>query len=78
MNEDIYIRVNWPEVQSLMDEPWFRNEAILDTRENAPSSSYLIPKKRVVGSHFIAIAKHDAEVAKDKNLDFKAGDENEN
>ena len=44
MNHDVYIRVNWPEVQSLMNEPWFRHEAILDNRENAPSSSYLIPK----------------------------------
>jgi len=46
---DDYVRVNWPEVQDLMDEPWFKDEAILDTRENAPSSSYLIPVQLING-----------------------------
>jgi len=44
---DTYIRVNWPESQDYMDEKWFREEAILDTNPNAPSSSYLIPFKRI-------------------------------
>jgi hypothetical protein len=42
-----YVRVDWPEVQELMDEPWFQEEAILDNRDNAPSSSYLIPVELV-------------------------------
>jgi hypothetical protein len=44
---DTYIRVNWPESQDYMEEKWFREEAILDTNPNAPSSSYLIPFKRI-------------------------------
>jgi len=44
MEYNEYVRVNWPEVQVLMNEPWFRDEAILDNRNNAPSSSYLVPK----------------------------------
>ena len=45
--DDYYVYVNWPEVQDLMDEPWFEEEAILDTRPNAPSSCYLIPWSRI-------------------------------
>lgn len=44
---DTYVRINWPEVQDLMEEGWFREEAILDTNPDAPSSSYLIPYKRL-------------------------------
>lgn len=44
---DLYQRVDWPDVQELMDEPWFGEEAILDTRDNAPLSSYLIPVERL-------------------------------
>jgi len=44
---DTYIRVNWPEVQELMEEKWFRDEAIVDINPDAPSSSYLIPFKRI-------------------------------
>jgi hypothetical protein len=44
---DTYVRINWPESQDYMDEKWFCEEAILDTNPNAPSSSYLIPFKRI-------------------------------
>jgi hypothetical protein len=46
--DNTYTMVEWPEVQDLMDEPWFVEEAILDNREDAPSSSYLIPTKYVL------------------------------
>jgi hypothetical protein len=38
-----YTLVNWPDSQDLMNESWFRKEAILDNREDAESSSYLVP-----------------------------------
>lgn len=47
MKEETYVRVNWPEVQNLMNEDWFHEEAILDNRIQAPSSSYLIPTERI-------------------------------
>ena len=42
-----YTLVNWPEVQELMDEPWFNEEAILDNSSDATPSSYFIPTKRI-------------------------------
>lgn len=44
----LYIYIQWPESQDLMGEDWFREEAILDNSENAPSSSYLIPIERMI------------------------------
>lgn len=44
-NEDsMYILVMWPEVQELMDEDWFVDEAILSINHD---SSYFIPIKRL-------------------------------
>ncbi len=37
---DSYVRVDWPEVQELMEEDWFKDEAVLDLNK---SQSYLIP-----------------------------------
>ena len=41
MTYTTYTRVDWPEVQDLMNEDWFYNEAILDNRQG--ESAYLIP-----------------------------------
>lgn len=41
---DSYIRVDWPEVQELMEEDWFEDEAVLDINK---SQSYLIPINRL-------------------------------
>lgn len=41
-----YTRVNWPEVQDLMEESWFYNDAILDNRQGE-AMSYLIPTELV-------------------------------
>jgi hypothetical protein len=43
-SEDLYVRIGWPEVQNVMDEVWFNDEAILDT--NTPAD-YLIPMTRI-------------------------------
>lgn len=45
--EFVYVYIEWPESQNLMEENWFRSEAILDTRDDVKSSCYLIPYKRV-------------------------------
>lgn len=46
-NEDsMYILVMWPEVQELMDEDWFFDEAVLSIHPNH-DSSYFIPIKRL-------------------------------
>jgi hypothetical protein len=37
-----FIKINWPQVQELMEIEGFRENAILDNRENAPSSRYLV------------------------------------
>ena len=39
---DTYVLVPWPEVQDYMDEPWFEEEAVLNS-----NSSYLIPIERL-------------------------------
>jgi hypothetical protein len=43
-SEDLYVRIGWPEVQNVMDEVWFNDEAILDTNTSA---DYLIPMTRI-------------------------------
>lgn len=49
MEEYIYVLVEWPEVQELMEEEWFWEEAILcvDT-----SSAYFIPINRISSIKF--------------------------
>lgn len=39
---DTYILVPWPEIQDYMDQPWFEEEAVLNS-----NSSYLIPIERL-------------------------------
>lgn len=48
--EDTYILVRWPESQELMEEEWFRNEAILaiGSEDITGSSAYFIPEKRMM------------------------------
>lgn len=36
----IYVYVDWPESQKLMDEPWFWDECVLDVNI---SSAYFVP-----------------------------------
>jgi hypothetical protein len=50
MTYTTYTRVDWPEVQDLMNEDWFYNEAILDNRQG--ESAYLIPIE-LVDNHSI-------------------------
>lgn len=40
-----YVHVDWPESQELMEEEWFKDEAILDINE---SSAYFIPINRII------------------------------
>lgn len=43
---DSYVVVEWPEIQELMEEEWFSEEAILNWGGSA--SSYFIPIKRLL------------------------------
>lgn len=45
---EAYVLIGWPEVQDLMEEDWFQEEAILDNSEDADSSTYLIPISKVL------------------------------
>ena len=45
---DSYVVIQFPEVQSLMEEDWFQKEAILDNSDNAESSTYFIPINRII------------------------------
>lgn len=45
---DSYVLIPWPEVQELMDEDWFKKEAILDIDSTVGDSSYFIPLKRIL------------------------------
>ena len=45
--KDAYVIVQWPEVQDLMEEKWFNEEAILETEGKFGSSAYFIPLKRL-------------------------------
>lgn len=45
---EAYVPIGWPEVQNLMEEDWFQEEAILDNSEDADSSTYLIPISKVL------------------------------
>lgn len=50
MNETVYIVVQWPEVQDLMEESWFDEECFLVNDDNGltqfGSSAYFVPKHR--------------------------------
>jgi len=50
LTEDAYTLVRWPESQDLMEESWFRDEAILaiGSEEETGSSAYFIPIKRLI------------------------------
>ena len=43
-----YVLVEWPEVQNLMEEGWFEEEAILDVDAKFGSSAYFVPLKRLL------------------------------
>jgi hypothetical protein len=45
IDKDTYTVITWPEVQELMEEPWFREEAILDVEGKFGDSAYFIPTK---------------------------------
>ena len=46
--EDSYAVITWPEVQELMEEDWFDEEAILDNSGKFGSSAYFVPLKRII------------------------------
>ena len=41
---DYYVKVTWPDIQDLMQEEWFNEEAILDVNS---SSDYFVPLARL-------------------------------
>lgn len=43
-----FILVRWPEVQNLMEEPWFRDEVCLDVESKYGDSAYFVPENRLV------------------------------
>lgn len=48
--ENEYILIEWPDIQSLMEEPWFEEEAMLIVgyEDKTGSSAYFVPKKRII------------------------------
>ena len=45
---DTYTLVLWPESQTYMDEPWFKDEAVLaDYASVGASQAYFIPTERI-------------------------------
>ncbi len=48
-----YLLIEWPDVQELMDEPWFTNEAVLAEGETVGSSAYFIPENRIINDLYI-------------------------
>lgn len=58
-----YILVEWPEVQALMEESWFKDEAILNIDGN---SSYFIPEKRIIDNDYIR--KRSEELARNLSV----------
>lgn len=45
-----YVLVEWSEVQDLMEEEWFRSEAVLNLEG---SGSYFIPEHRILNNDYI-------------------------
>lgn len=54
MNASNYILVEWPEVQDLMDEPWFQEEAVLHPEL---SSAYFIPEIRILNTNDLILKR---------------------
>ena len=54
--EDNYLLVRWPESQLYMEEPWFKEEAILalGSEEVTGSSAYFIPENRILCNEYIS------------------------
>ena len=50
---NIYVLVDWPEVQEYMEEDWFTTEAILADPDIAGLSAYLIPESRIISNDYI-------------------------
>lgn len=46
MIPSLYVLIEWPDSQNLMEKYWFEKEAILAANENVGSSTYFIPLKR--------------------------------
>jgi hypothetical protein len=46
--DSAYVVVTWPDVQELMEEDWFDEEAILDVDGKFGDSAYFIPLKRIL------------------------------
>ena len=42
---ETFVLIHWPDVQELMDVEGFRENACLDTRDNADSSSYFVSEE---------------------------------
>lgn len=40
-----YVEIRWPNIQYLMEEDGFKENSILDSRENAESSTYLVAER---------------------------------
>lgn len=45
----MYALIEWPESQLYMEEPWFRDEAVLADHPDIGSSAYFIPTDRLYG-----------------------------
>ena len=43
-----YVIITWPDVQELMEEEWFDEEAILETEGKFGSSAYFVPIKYLI------------------------------
>lgn len=50
MHKVNYVLIEWPYVQDLMDEPWFKDEAVLNYEI---SSAYFIPEDRLINNDYI-------------------------
>ena len=46
--DNAYVVVTWPDVQELMEEEWFDEEAILDVEGKFGDSAYFVPLKRIL------------------------------
>lgn len=46
--EQSYVLIQWPNSQELMDEDWFKEEAILDVEGKFGSSAYFVPLVRIL------------------------------
>lgn len=44
-NMETFVLIHWPNVQELMDVEGFRENACLDTRDDAESSSYFVSEE---------------------------------